>query len=48
MNLEITRPKAPQTMVVALLSLRLSKGLVAENVLSALREIDDVVVAERF
>lgn len=48
MNLEITRPKAPQTMVVSLLSLRLSKGLVAENVLSALREIDDVVVAERF
>ena len=48
MNLEITRPKAPQTMVVALLSLRLAKGLVAENVLSALLEIDDVVVAERF
>ena len=48
MNLEITRPKAPQTMVVALLSLRLSKALVAETVLSALREIDDVVVAERF
>ncbi|MEE0229046.1 MAG: MgtC/SapB family protein [Peptococcaceae bacterium] len=48
MNLEITRPKAPENMIVALLSLRLTKGLVAENVLSALRTIDDVVVAERF
>ena len=48
MNIEITRPKAPENMIVALLSLRLAKGLVAENVLSALRTIDDVVVAERF
>lgn len=48
MNLEITRPKEPQTMVVALFSLRLPKGLVAENVLSAMRENEYVVVAERF
>ncbi len=48
MNLEITRPKEPRTMVVAVLSLRLPRGVDAERVLNAFRKIDGMIVAERF
>lgn len=48
MNMEITRPKEPRTMVVALLSLRLPKGLLAEKMLCGLRSIEGIIVAERF